>query len=168
MTAQIAERLHYEGEEHALCGCPLEHYFAMGGHRPDFQRTSTGLWRRYVGEWEVLGGRLYLIGLEGELEDGTAVSVATLFPGFSDRVFAHWCTGTLRIPQGQVIEYAHMGFDSTYERDLLIEVERGVVTSARVEVNGVADEDDQDKSEGYFVGGMLVFGGVSDREGQAS
>jgi len=47
MTAQSAERLHYEGEEHALCGCPLEHYFAMGGHRPDFQRTSTGLWRRY-------------------------------------------------------------------------------------------------------------------------
>jgi hypothetical protein len=38
MTAQIAERLLYEGSEHAMCTNPLDDYFAMAGHRPHLGR----------------------------------------------------------------------------------------------------------------------------------
>ena len=155
MTAQIAERLNYMGEKVAMCTNPLSDYFAMGGFSPKFQSTSTALWRGYVGSWEILDERLYLIGLDGILEDGTDASLATVFPEFPDRVFAHWYSGTIRIPQGKQLKYVHMGYGSTFERDLLLDIDRGVVVSTRVRNNGSADSDSA--PEGYEVGAMTVF-----------
>ena len=43
MTAQIAERLLYEGSEHAMCTNPLDDYFAMAGARPLFAVSYTHL-----------------------------------------------------------------------------------------------------------------------------
>ena len=88
MTAQIAERLRYDGEDYAMCTNPLSDYFALGGVNPDFVWTTTALWRGYVGYWEVADGRLYLLELQGTLKDGNDASVATIFPNFPDRVFA--------------------------------------------------------------------------------
>lgn len=48
--------------------------------------------------------------------------LTSLKAGFKDRVFAHWYTGQLRIPDGEQIEYMHMGFGSQYERDILVTV----------------------------------------------
>ena len=42
-------------------------------------------------------------------------------------VFAHWFTGELRCPQGEQLEYIHMGYSSTYEYDLLMEFKQGVL-----------------------------------------
>ena len=67
MTAQIAERLLYEGSEHAMCTNPLDDYFAMAGARPLFASTSTALWRGYVGRWEIVNDRLYLVGLQRDV-----------------------------------------------------------------------------------------------------
>ena len=155
MTAQIAERLRYLGEEHALCTNPLNDYFSMGGNDPGFESTCSALWRGYVGTWEIIADRLYLIGLQGTLKDGTEASLATLFPGFPTRVFAHWYSGSLRIPQGRQIEYVHMGYGSRYERDLFLEVERGVVVTTRVRNNGQAAS--KEAPQGYGVGAMTVF-----------
>ena len=113
MTAQIAERLNYLGEDVAMCTNPLSDYFAMGGTNPRFESNCTALWRGYVGSWEIVGDRLYLIGLTGTLEDGTDATQATIFPEFPDRVFAHWYSGTIRLPQGKQLEYVHMGYGST-------------------------------------------------------
>lgn len=60
----------------------------------------------------------------GPLEDGTPASLASVFPEFPERVFAHWYSGTRRIPQGRRLQYVHMGYGSTCERDLLLEIER--------------------------------------------
>ena len=78
-----------------------------------------------------------------------------MFPGFPDRVFAHWYSGTVRIPQGKQLEYVHMGYASKFERDLFLDIERGVVVSTRVRQNGVAESDDAPES--YSVGAMTVF-----------
>ena len=156
MTAQIGERLVYEGREVTMCTEPLGEYFALGGARPDFATfRCTALWRGYIGTWEILDDRLYLIGLTGELEDGSDVSMSTVFPAFPDRVFAHWYTGTLRVPEGRQLEYVHMGYSSEYERDRLIQVERGVVKTVTVRENGKPR--DPDGPEGYGVGGFVVF-----------
>ena len=141
MTAQVPEVLRHEGQELAMCTNPLGDYFALGGMRPRFDtRRSTMLWRGYVGQWEIAQGRLYLVGLTGWLEDGTPACLATVFPDFPERVFAHWYRGTLRIPRGNRIKYVHQGYASRYERDLLIDVERGVVQRTRVRHNDAGGE----------------------------
>ena len=154
MTAQIAERLRYQGMDHALCTNPLSDYFALGGTNPGFEPSCTALWRGYVGTWEIIGERLYLTGLTGTLEDGTEASLETLFPGFPSRVFAHWYSGSLRIPQGRQLEYVHMGYGSTYERDLFLEIARGVVVATRLRSNGKAADN---APQGYGIAGMTVF-----------
>lgn len=124
-----------------MCTTPLDNYFALGGRWPDFDtRYSTMLWRGYIGSWEILKGRLYLVGLSGRLHDGAEVRLATVFPGFSERVFAHWYCGTLRIPQGRLLKSVRQGFASRYERDLLIDVEQGVVGASTVRHNDMAGD----------------------------
>lgn len=145
MTAQTPEKIIYQGEKLKMRTEPLEDYFSKGGTRPEFQRSHTALWRRYIGSWEVVDDRLYLTDLSGWLEDGTKVAVATIFPGFADKVFAQWYSGTLHIPQGKLLKYVHMGYGSTYERDLLLEVLLGVVVATTVRCNeGEAIDEDDD------------------------
>lgn len=89
MTAQISERLIYEGQQLSMCTNPLSLYFAMGGDGPKFEYNCTALWRGYVGTWEIVDDRLYLIELHGELEGGGVASVATIFPEYPDLMYIH-------------------------------------------------------------------------------
>lgn len=155
MTAQFSELLLLEGKQQALCSYPLASYFALGGESVAFRASSTALSRGYVGTWEIHDQRLYLTRLQGSLQDESPVSLETVFPGYSQRVFAHWFSGTLRLPQGQLLHYVHGGFGSCYEQDLLIDVMRGVVTAKRVRVNGFSDE--ASAREGYRIHGMTTY-----------
>lgn len=56
---------------------------------------------------------------------------------------------------GELLNYVHGGYGSTYEQDLFIEVEKGVVLSERIEGNGVGTGKG---GKGYSVGAMTVFG----------
>ncbi len=108
----------------------------------------AALWRGYVGQWELHADRLYLTGIshpgwaEGH-DDGTTAaddeaSLRAVFPDANERVFAGWFSGTLRIPEGECVEYVHAGFASRYERDCLVTVNRGVITSEVVRENPAA------------------------------
>lgn len=154
MTAQFAETLIYEGKAVSLLSNPLTDYFRLGGHDPGFQSTSTALWRGYIGTWEIMNDRLYLIALRGTLESGEEACLESVFPGFPDRVFAHWFSGRLRIPQGRQLEYVHMGYGSTYERDVILTLKTGALIGQEVRTNGVGS---QDAPEGYSIGGMTVW-----------
>jgi len=140
VTAQISEVLHYEGQKLSMMDNPLGDYFSLRGHWPPFLEPSTALWRGYVGTWEVCEGRLYLIGIQAQLEDGTRVTLDTLFPGYPDRVFAHWYTGELRVPQGRVTKYVHQGYESQFQADLFLHLEKGVLVTTRLIRNVPADE----------------------------
>jgi len=144
MTAQSPERIFYMGKKLFLCTEPLEEYFSKGGIRLSLRRSSTALWRRYIGSWEIVDDRLYLTALDGWLEDGTKVTAAMIFPGFPEKVFAQWYSGQLCIPQGELLKYVHMGYGSTYERDLLLEVRDGVVIETSLRHNEVEASDDDD------------------------
>jgi hypothetical protein len=155
MTAQTPERLLYNGENHSMCTEPLYDFFEIGEISVKFKEYSTDLWRGYIGQWEIVGERLYLTKLQGTLINGDKASVETIFPGFPGSVFAHWYSGTIRIPQGQLLEYVHGGYASTYERDLLLELERGVVKNVCVHHNGQANS--ENVGEGYVVAARTVF-----------
>ena len=124
------------------------------------------MWRGYVGSWEIVDDRLYLVGLSGTLEGGADATLATIFPDFPDRVFAHWYSGTIRIPQGKQLEYVHMGYGSTFERDLFLDIERGVIVATRVRHNGTAESDNA--PEGYEVGAMTVVPRSGKGEGESA
>ena len=135
MTAQISEILHYQGRKRRMCTEPLGDYFALADIKPGFEYSSTALWRGYVGEWDVQDGRLYLIKLTGNLEGGQPASLEAFFPGFPNRVFADWYTGQVRLPMGELVQYVHGGYGSTYEQDLLIDFDQGVVTQTTLRHN---------------------------------
>ncbi|MBP7135058.1 MAG: hypothetical protein KBA57_01720 [Sphingomonadaceae bacterium] len=128
MTDQTPETLIYEGEMCDMCTEPLNAYLNTTGEMPDFEWQHTGCRRGYEGTWEISDGKLYLIQLSGITKAGETVNLETLFPGFPERVFADWYTGTARLPQGEMLEYIQGSYASIFERDLFIEFDNGVVT----------------------------------------
>lgn len=144
MTAQISEMLLFEGKKVAMLTEPLGDYFDMCGLEPPFRSSSTALWRGYVGNWEIINERLYIVGLHGNLVDGRDATLATVFPDFPQRVFAHWYSGEIRIPEGRMLRYVHAGYASVFERDLILEMERGLVAKVTVKDNSATTQDDDD------------------------
>lgn len=127
MTAQVGEKLIYEGEEMWMTSCPA---LPVGNPRLvqlsfEEARTnvassvvfSTGCWRQYIGTWELKGGRLYLARVEG----------LYMLTG-DEPLFAEWFGGVLIAPRGKVLKYVHMGFESLYEEELCFAIENGVLT----------------------------------------
>lgn len=135
-TAQIPDALLYEGEKVWLFSEPLESLWGPGNPRPRFVPPHTANWRGYEAAWEIAEGRLYLTDFRGQVATPggplSQVTLTDLFPGSTGRVEAMWFTGTLRIPQGRQLQYIHMGYESLYERELLIRVERGKVVGTSV------------------------------------
>lgn len=154
MTAQLAETLHYQGRQLAMCTTPLTQFLVISDG-PHFQPSSTALWRGYRGSWEIIDERLYLIALSGTLSNGEQATLATLFPNFPDRVFAHWYNGVIRIPQGQLLEYVHAGYASRYEQDLLLKFADGVLVSSQVRQNGTGSGTSD--SGGYTIAAMTTL-----------
>ena len=149
MTAQASERLIYKGERLSLCTEPLGPFIQNNGLDYKFDVTSTALWRGYIGTWTIEQERLYLVAIDG------SVGMDKLFPGFSDGVFAHWYTSTLRCPQGALLKYVHGGFGSVYEDDLFFDVTKGVVTNERLVRNGTAAPE---ASKGYTLAAATSVG----------
>ena len=135
-TAQAPDFLFVDGGVYPLYSNPLEERYDKG-QRPDFQAypdgDSTGNWRGYIAYWQLRDDRLYLIGIDTYL-GGKKVFLPQLFPdGVIDgRVAADWFSGELRLPDGKELQYVHMGYGSTYERDIIYTVRAGKVVGRRV------------------------------------
>jgi hypothetical protein len=126
MTAQLHERLIFENEETGMAFCPplpLNHprIVAVALDAAPRWIFSTACWRHYLGTWKIENDKFYLVALDGRYRlEG------------EEPLLADWFTGVLRVPQGEVLQYIHMGFASVYERELHINVERGVIVSTQV------------------------------------
>jgi hypothetical protein len=134
MTIQISEKLLYMGKIHGMREAPLAMYFELEMVEPAFEIQVSSLWRGYVGTWEIVDDRLYMVELTGKLEDGSDANLATIFPSHPDKVFAHWYSGKISIHQGQRIKYVP-GYSSVYEKDLFFIIDKGVVTNVEVILN---------------------------------
>ena len=140
MTAQLSEALIMDDERHRLFETPLDDYFRLMRMESPFPSGCSACWRGYLGTWELTNGRLYLTRLGAEMGEASSITIADLFPGFPDRVFAHWFSGCLRLPQGEQIEYIHMGFSRQHERDLFIDIRQGCEIGRRI-VDNTRDAD---------------------------
>lgn len=122
MTAQCGEKLILDGEKTSMDFCPPipDSPEVIVRAEDDFSCSNTACWRGYVGTWKIEDGKFYLTDLKG------SIHMAKKEP-----VFAEWFTGVLRVPQGKLLKYVHMGFGSIYEREIHIKIENGVIVKRR-------------------------------------
>ncbi len=117
MTAQYSEELILNGEKKALHSTPelpndesKVQLLEKGGF------INTACWRGYVGTWEIKNKKLFLNEISGKFK----------IKG-SKPLFADWFTGTLIIPNGELLKYIHGGFGGKHAEEELITVVNGRV-----------------------------------------
>ena len=122
----------------------------LAARRPEVFRDGGGAsnnWRGYVATWRLDDDRLMLVKIEQEHwkepppRDREAlqhwnperimceVPIEKVFPAVKLPLLADWYSGRLRVPQGEMLDYAHMGYDSRFERDTFLEFKKGVLVS---------------------------------------
>ena len=147
-TAQIPDEVEVDGKKELLTTEALQSLIKMPGMRAKFEKhipseTCSASWRGYQAQWVVADGTLSLKSIILDPCDaltsrhnGGAIRylpLSELFPGTTGLVPATWFSGVLRIPQGKMVEYIHMGYASRYERTLLITVEKGRVIKREIQ-----------------------------------
>ncbi len=161
MTAQVTEKLIYQGKSYDMCTNPLGSLLKQRG----FGRLvspHTACWRGYVGTWTVESDALYLTDIkayvraeEGDDSDRQIWGMAELFPEASNGVFAHWYSGEVRCPMGKRLQYVHAGYQSQYEFDLFLNFKLGRLMDRRTVING--NSDDPNATNGYSVNALTKF-----------
>ena len=136
MTAQEMDIIYFLGKRHDLASEPLEDYWPVAGlERPDWPGVSSSCLRGYRAVWSIRDDNLYLIRVRGNPFKNKEISLKKLFPDSRGDVKATWFTGELRITMGELIEYVHMGYESTYEFEWIIQVENGNVIDKKLVEN---------------------------------
>ena len=147
MTAQMHEKLIIDGEEFPLAFCPplpTDSGGVIEVENEALQKQikdqeiprrifSTACWRRYLGTWEIKGGKLYLNDVTGGYKKLK-----------TEPLFAEWFSGVLRILRGKIIQYIHMGFASVFEKEIHIKIEKGKIVR-RQEIDNSSRNFDRDK-----------------------
>ena len=139
-TAQYPDKIIYNGTEYDLFVNPLEKYFLINpDKRPKGKITSTALWRGYIATFEIIDGKLLLKDIEIQISTGLFPSIEyewkSVLSEFLDGQSyfnMDWFSGLLVIPYGKLINYVHMGYESTYEDYILLEIENGKFISEKM------------------------------------
>ncbi|MDD5712945.1 MAG: hypothetical protein PHY31_09360 [Smithellaceae bacterium] len=128
-TAQFPDELIYKGKTYPIFSNPLESYFGTAHPRPEglFPASCTALWRGYVATWKIEEDALYLVKVVAGTcaADAPEIPLTNIFPGSKGPIRADWFTGTLVVPQGEILMYVHMGYGSVYEKELHIKIDKG-------------------------------------------
>lgn len=134
-TAQEPDILVYEGKEYKLFTNPMEPFFEKHPDlRPKSNWTSTALWRGYIAKFEIRDEQLVvsdILILEYIDDQRSFTSVYDkIFPE-QKNVVVTWMTGILTLPIGEMTDYVHMGYGSTYSAYKLLRIENGKLVQTR-------------------------------------
>lgn len=132
-TAQYPDILVYEGKEYDLFTNPLELFFE---EHPDLrpESTSTALWRGYIAKFEIRDNQLVV----SDILIPKYIDYETVYISIYDKIFPEqknvavtWMTGILTLPIGEMTDYVHMGYGSTYSAYKLLRIENGKLVQTR-------------------------------------
>ena len=153
-TGQVTERINDNEVDKQLCSLLLELdsiTFSRLKSRIPEELGSTALWRNYIGHWKIRKDSLFLDSVIVPDQKGDKY-----IPLMTDDIyaakrtdhgyFADWVCDTLRIVSGNLINYAHSGWMSAWEREELVAVDKGIVKGRVVKENrtvnsGVSDSE---------------------------
>lgn len=143
-TAQQGEMIFINGKKYIMLSCPIEADSivseAIEEIKPTGTVSNTSLWREYIGYWSIKNENLYLDSLKFEVEVSGDFETRTIIlknvntlSAYKDEhgVKASWFSGELRLVQGELIKYVHMGFESIYEKETFLTLKEGIVTNKR-------------------------------------
>jgi hypothetical protein len=140
-TAQAPDVLKIDGKTYYIHTNPLSSFLlAHPGRLPESAVVSSGLWRGYIAKWSVRESRLFLddvsVPTEAYMDSDAPESkqyqsaLPHLFGDPAPRV-ATWFTGHLIVPTGEMVEYVHMGYGSTYSSYMVLTVVKGAIQKRR-------------------------------------
>nr|WP_136252413.1 hypothetical protein [Ningiella ruwaisensis] len=133
-TAQIPDAIEINEVKYRLNTNPLEQYLTeIKWEISEIATISSANWRGYVASWKVEAGNLLLtdmtIGVASKTEEHRYDQVSILnsiFPN-KNKIFANWYSGALIVPYGEMTNYVHMGYGSSYEKYIVLQINQGVV-----------------------------------------
>lgn len=148
-TPQSPDTIIYNNKVLDLFEFPLENYYKNKKDKPKFftypHSTFSNNWRGYTAIWEIIEGKLFLRGLDSWIcnpvtEIGKSschrADLKELFDKktIKGKVFASWFTGDLIISDGALLEHFDeaSGFNTPYEREIIIKVEAGKTVSQKI------------------------------------
>nr|WKN35703.1 hypothetical protein K4G66_25370 [Tunicatimonas sp. TK19036] len=140
-TGQAGDILIWNGDTLTMFSNPLEYLPNVDSLRTKLfgdkeGGMTTACWRGYIAEWHILDEELYLTNIFScsYWEDSIKADLAQLFEQeyINDKVKAHWVTGKVLVPKGELIHYIHSGYESIYETELLLSFQRGKLTGQEV------------------------------------
>jgi len=135
MAAQLPDLIILNDMQMDLYTNPLEAYWVKK-KKPLFYKLIS-CHRGYVATWEVKDKQLFLKEVNGSYlkrfflfvtRKKARYSIHQLFPKAKNKMIkAEWFSGKLRIPSGPMTMYEHSGYDSRFESEIIITVEKGNV-----------------------------------------
>ena len=133
-TAQIPDSIEINDVKYRLKTNPLEKYLTeIKWTKPDNATFSSANWRGYLASWKIEAGNMLLEDVTIRLsrksidEPRKTVSILnTIFPS-KKSVIANWYSGVLIVPYGEMTNYVHMGYGSSYENYIVLRINNGVV-----------------------------------------
>jgi hypothetical protein len=141
-TSQAPDVLIYDNKIYDLFANPLESFYTKRNNRPPFRirpdvMGSSSNWRGYVATWEIKDEVLYLRAIDAWICDSDEYVTDKCKKADLREIFGESClkgkvratrfSGHLRIPDGKLLHYVHMGYGSVYEREIILAVESGKV-----------------------------------------
>ena len=135
MAAQLPDKILVDGEQRELYSNPLELFWTSTKKtRPRFI-TTTECSRGYIAAWEIRNNNLLLKEINATYDRNyiffkkkASYSLRNLFPKSKDRpVKAAWFSGKIRVPIGKMSMYVHSGYDSRFEKELILTIQEGEV-----------------------------------------
>jgi len=145
-TGQTPEMLIFKGDTLNLFSLPLRQYPDTSQINPRRMFKGDGClntsnWRRYIAIWTIENDRLYLLNIRNNCSGSKIshqdVEIADLKDIFHDRykngmVLADWFSGSLYCPIGKQEFVVGDGFLTSYEQELELNIQNGVLLGEKL------------------------------------
>jgi len=126
-SEQFPDIIKHRGKNYNLMVFPMEYYFQKTSQKQQQWRNSA-LVRGYRATFEIIRNELWVIDMEDiqDVDRGTVIwkSIIRNRLNGKSRMKLDWFTGVLILPNGKMVEYVNMNYQ-TYEHYILIKIENG-------------------------------------------
>ena len=154
-TGQDSDVIFIDGSRWELLGRPIcldsVLYHELKAVLPENRHIVSSNWDGFTAYWSIQQDMLCLDSIrcehynpDSKLVVGERIPPETLLRIFNkyvegDRIVAGWLTGEVRLATGKVLYYQHMWFERNYEKEIIVNIDKGKVSGRKQYHNYVID-----------------------------